>query len=306
MPVEAIEFGVVAAAIGSDPRQAARLSREMGFAGLQFDVSSGPLDLIGLSGSGRREFRRVLSSENQQLIGLRYDLGPKGLGPGADVDRALNQAGKAMEAAAGLSAPLLCIDIGPLPAAPVQSQPKSKVTQEQAGLILLPAPRTPAPEVRPDPASAPDPAFVAQVNAALVELGRLADRYSVVVAFRSELASFASLEQTLRQANCPWFGVDFDPVSVLQDEWGLDEIFSRLGALLRHVRARDAVRGADRRTRPAVVGQGSVDRNAILSNLEQADYKGWITIDPLELPDRRAGAAAGLARLRQIAAQHAR
>lgn len=306
MPTEGIRFGVIAAALSSDPRLATRLSREMGFAGLQFDLSSGTLDLIGLAASGRRDFRRVLSSENQQLIGLRHDLGPKGFGLGADIDRALSQAGKAMEAAAGLSAPLLCIDIGPLPAPPLQSQSKPKATQEQAGLILLPAPTTPAPQVRPEPASAPDPAFVAHVNTALVELGRLADRYSVVVAFRSELASFASLEQALRQANCPWFGVDFDPVNVLQDEWELDEIFSRLGALLRHVRARDAVRGADRRTRPAVVGQGSVDWNAVLSNLEQADYKGWITIDPLELPDRRAGAAAGLARLQKLASQRAR
>ena len=294
----------MAAALSSDPRQGARLSREIGFAGLQFDVSSGSLDLLGLSASGRREVRRVLSSESQQLIGLRHDLGPKGFGPGTDVDRTLNQAGKAMEVAAGLSAPLLCVDLGPLPAPPPQSQPKPKVTPEQAGLILLPEPTKLAPPVRNEPVVPPDPAFVAQVNAGLVELGRLADRYSVVTAFRSELASFASLEQALREANCPWFGVDLDPVAAVRDEWVLDEILSRLGRLIRHVRGRDAVRGADRRTRPAVIGQGSVDWNALLLNLKQADYKGWITIDPLELPDRYTAARAGLGWLRQTVARH--
>ncbi|MDB5172196.1 MAG: hypothetical protein JWN51_969, partial [Phycisphaerales bacterium] len=128
---------------------------------------------------------------------------------------------------------------------------------------------------------------------ALSEIGRLADRYSVVVAFRSDLASLAALERAVAQAACPWFGIDFDPVAVLRDEWEMDETFSRLGALVRHVRGRDAVKGADRRTRPAVVGQGDTDWGTLLANLDAADYHGWITIDPTELPDRNAGAVAG-------------
>ena len=272
----------------------------MGFAGLQFDAASGALDLTSLSGSGRREFRGLLTSGDQQLVGLRLDLGAKGFGLGADVDRQLSRVERVMEAAAGLAAPLICMDLGPLPPAPRQPKPPSKLTQQQAGLILLPEP-APLPSAPEEPAPRPvDPIFVEQVNAAMVELGRRADRYSVVLAFRSELASFASLWQVLRQAGCPWFGVDLDPVALLPDEWELDDVFSRLGPLIRHVRGRDAVVGAEHRTKPAPIGQGGVPWKQILANLDEAGYHGWITVDPVDLTDRIAAAAAAVSHLQPL------
>ena len=258
------------------------------------------MDVTSLSGSGRREFRGVLASQDERLIGLRAEIGPAGIGLGADVDRAISQLDTVMEAAAGLAAPLVCVDLGPLPAAPQVERETPAVTPLQAGLILLPesaAKPPPAPKPAEPP---PDPAFADQVNAALTELGHHADRYSVVLAFRSDLSSFASLEQALRRAACPWFGVDFDPVALLKDEWEPDEFFSRLGPLARHVRARDAVGGAGRRTKPAVVGQGSVPWETLLGNLDQGGYQGWMTIDPMELTDRAGAAVAGLKYLRSL------
>ncbi|MDB5300253.1 MAG: hypothetical protein JWO87_1916, partial [Phycisphaerales bacterium] len=35
------------------------------------------------------------------------------------------------------------------------------------------------------------------------------------------------------------------------------------------------------------------DWGSLLANLDAADYRGWITIDPTELPDRNAAAVAG-------------
>ena len=130
------------------------------------------------------------------------------------------------------------------------------------------------------------------VHAALAERGRRADRYGTTVAFRSDLASFAALERALSRAACPWFGVDLDPVAVLRDEWPLDEIFSRLGPLIRHVRGRDATRGGGGRTMPAVIGQGTTNWGELRAALDGAGYSGWITIDSLEHPDRRAAAVA--------------
>src|SRR4051812_12619232 len=304
MPNVTTHLSIVAAAVSNDPRTAPTRSREAGFTGLLFDAFSSSLNIPDLSGSGRREFRQVLSAQDQQLVGLRWDTGPHGLGPGADVDQALSHLDRVMEAAAGLASPLVVVDLGPLPEPPPTVQPKPKVTPEEAGLILIPTvaevaaarrPEPPAPAQRP-----PDPSFVSQVDGALSELGRHADRFGVTFAFRSELASFSALERALRAAACPWFGVDLDPVAVLRDEWDLDEVFSRLGSFLRHVRARDAVRGADRRIKPAVVGQGSVNWSQLLSNLEGAGYASWITIDPTELPDR---IAAGVAARRHISTQ---
>jgi len=124
-----------------------------------------------------------------------------------------------------------------------------------------------------------DAAFVSQLNAAMDEVGRYADRYSCVVAFRSELASLASLKQAVIGVRCPWYGVDLDPVAVARDRWALDEVFSELGQLVRHVRGRDAIIGAERRTKPSRIGEGSVEWVDLLANLDASGYRGWLTID---------------------------
>ena len=301
MPQYSLKLGVVASALSSDPRSAPLLARMAGFAGLQFDARSNSVDIPELSGTGRREFLRLLTGQDQQLVGLRTELGPKGFGPGADVDRELSRLAKVMEAATGLGAPLVCVDVGPLPVPAATEPPKPKVTPDMAGLILLPTSQETRETAKPQVAAAPpDPAFVSQVDAALAELGRLADRTSTVVALRSELSPMSALDRALRAADCPWFGVDLDPAAVAADAWELDEVFSRLGAQVRHVRGRDALGGADRRTKPAPIGRGETNWAQLLANLRDADYAGWITIDPLELPDRSGAAIAGLTHLRSI------
>lgn len=301
MASEGIRFGVIASALGGEPRHVAREAREAGFQGVLFEAISSAIDLTALSASGRREFRKVFSTQDQQIIGLRADLGPAGFGPGADIDRAIAQLDQVMETAAGLGSPLVCVDLGPLPNVPSVARERPAITPLQAGLILLP--ETPAkPPEPPRPVEPPpDPAFVDRVNSAMVELGHHADRYSVMLAFRSELSSFASLEESLRRAACPWFGVDFDPVALLRDEWEPDEFFSRLGPLVRHVRARDAVGGAGRRTKPAVVGQGSVAWESLLTALDATGFQGWMTLDPTDLSDRARAAVGGLKYLRSLA-----
>src|SRR2546423_1044547 len=140
MPDNRLRLAVVAPAVSQDPRVAPARSRELGFDGLLFDAYSPALNIPELSGSGRKEFRQLLSSRDQQLVGLRWDTGPKGLGPGADVDQAIARLDRVMEAAAGLTSPLVCVDVGALPEPPRQPEPKPRVTQQQAGLILLPTP----------------------------------------------------------------------------------------------------------------------------------------------------------------------
>ncbi|MGD0138778.1 MAG: TIM barrel protein [Tepidisphaeraceae bacterium] len=241
-------LAVVAACFDEDFRSAAKIARAAGFAALQLDSRLGDLDVLSLSQSGKRELQSILRSNELDLVGLRLDLGGKGLT--ADVDAALDRIEKLLAAAAGLQSPLLCLDPGPIPTDQV-------------------------------------------VDAALSELGRRADRHGVTIAFRGELAAFAALDRALKTAACPWFGLDLDPVAILKDDWSMDEIFSRLGGQIRHVRARDALAGPDHRTKPAVIGTGSVNWPRLLSDLDAAGYHGWITLDPVELPNRRAAATAG-------------
>src|SRR4051812_29507537 len=87
MPPHRPRLSVVAHALSTDPRVAPRLAREYGFEGVLFDAVSPALDLTSLSGTGRREFRSVVNGQNQQLVGLRMDLGQYGFGLRGDVDR---------------------------------------------------------------------------------------------------------------------------------------------------------------------------------------------------------------------------
>ena len=296
-------LAIVAAALSDDAREAARLARVHGFAGLLFDAYSPSLSIPGLSASGLREFARVVRAQDRQLIGLRVDVSSRGLGIGADVDRELQRLERAMASAAALAAPLLCVDLGGLPSPPYTAPAAPKVTPEEAGLIIIPQ----ATELRSKPPSAPqssqpfDAVAAAQVDSALVELGRRADRYSVTVAVRSDLASFAAIQRALKSADCPWFGLDLDPVAVLRDAWSMEQVLSEFGPILRHVRIRDAQRGAEGRTKPMPLGAGATDWRRLLADLDAAAYTGWLTIDPLELPDRRAAAAGALDCLTHLA-----
>jgi sugar phosphate isomerase/epimerase len=283
-----LKIGIVSAALSGDAREATLRARQLGFAGLLFDAYSPQLVLPELSGSGRREFLHVLSEQNQQLAGLRADLEGKGFSPSTDIDRMIARVDRAMEAAAGMGAPVVCVDLGPLP------EPA-----REAGAIIIPTADEVEAATKPQPVVQADTAFEASVDAALHELGRRADRYSATVAFRSDLASFAALDRALRAADCPWFGVDLDAVAVLRDDWGVDEVFSRLGPLVRSVRARDASVGHDHRTKPAVIGHGDVDWAQWLALLDEAGYAGWLGVDPLELSDRVAGGREALAELRE-------
>jgi sugar phosphate isomerase/epimerase len=294
-----MRLGVVAEALTDDVRQAPRLSRLAGFSGVQFDAFTPALNLTHLSATGRRDFLHSLTAQDQHLAGLRADTGPKGLA-GGDVDRILARLDTAMELAAALAARLLCVDIGLLPEPPREPSP-APAPPGAAGLILIPTAEEIAMTAGSSVAEAPpppiDPRLLSQVDGALTELGQRADRYGVTVALRAELASFAALQRALKSAACPWFGVDLDPSAILRDRWDRDQVFSRLGPLIRHVRGKDAVVGADRRTKPAIVGQGSIQWPRLLSDLDDAGFKGWLTIDPLELPDRAVAARAALAAL---------
>jgi sugar phosphate isomerase/epimerase len=303
MPHSPLNISVTSSALTSDPRVAPRLAREAGFGGLIYPALNSSLALPDLSATGKREFRHLLSAQQQQLVAIQFDLGSKGFGTGVDVDHLIVQFRRVLEAARDLGALCVCTDLGPLPRSEERLKPKPPISPRQAGLILLPpsvAEIEGSAPPQPAPLTPVEQAFMAQVDSAMVEVCNLLDRYSVTLACSSSLSSFASLERTIAAARCPWLGVDLDPVAILRDGKDIDEIFSDIGGLIRHVRARDATRGADRRTVPSVVGGGSTDWHQLLNNLDSAGYQGWITIDPTELQDRTSAALAGLKTLRSL------
>ena len=299
MPRADTRIAVTAAALSADLRTAAPLARRMGFAGLMLDAET----LAGLSATGCREVRHVLSSSDQALVALRCDLGGRGFMAGADLDRQLSRLDRAMDAARKLVAPVVCVDLGPLPNPPPTTvPPKPKADPLAGGMLVLPTAAEVAKLAGPPPEelAAPDPADADSVAAAMAELAARSDRFGVPLAFSATLAPLAALRHVLTTADAPTFGVDLDPISLLEDALTPPEAFDALGPLVLHVRARDAVKGTAGRTRPAAVGSGDTDWAELLALLDEACYHGPLTLDPVQLPDRPAAARAGLAFLRDV------
>jgi sugar phosphate isomerase/epimerase len=61
------------------------------------------------------------------------------------------------------------------------------------------------------------------------------------------------------------------------------------------------VAGAEGRTKPAGIARGDVKWRELLAAVDAAGYGGWITVDPMELTDRRGAAVAGLKQLKAYA-----
>jgi len=280
-----VKLSIRAAAFGETLRDALPRAQRAGFCGISLDIFSSLLDAASLSQTGQREVRHLLARHDQALASLRAAI--PGASLASDLDRVLWQAQRCMTAAANLGAACVCLDVGHLPPPRRESgiAPRPTITPRQAGLILLPGSMDmPVPEESPA-----DPRELAQwpaIQQAVTEIARIADHMGQRVALSSELSSMESLGQLLAAANCPLMGLELDPVAVLSDRWDMSKTLSRLGTLVLEVRGRDALKGASGRTQSTPIGRGSVNWEELLHLLDEGAFKGWLTVDPLTLPDR--------------------
>ena len=287
------QLGLRVVSLGEDVRVIAPAAQRMGYQGVQLDVRMGELDLCQLSGSGRREVRHLFEAHDLKLASVRMQV--EGNAIIGQSDRALWAVQRVMEAAVGLGVKTVCVDLGQLPIAANSPTARPSVTPKQAGLIILPE----MVKVEPVELSTPaDEQAWITVDGILREVGQLADRMGLTLAFSSELSSLASVKRAAVRPQCPLFGVDLDAVSMLRDRWSLDKTLDEVGALTRHVRARDALQGSGGRTRPAGIGQGSLNWPELLVGLDDGGYGGWVIVDTVDLTDRVGEARRALAVLR--------
>jgi sugar phosphate isomerase/epimerase len=292
----AMQISVLAHTFSNDIRIALESARRAEFQGVVLDPAVFG-SIVDSSQTARREIIALLNRFEQPLIAVDLHLSNTGFSPKGDLERELDRVSRAMDVARGLHGALVLVDLGQLPPAPDERAPAPKIDPGLLGKLILPDTVAPKSTAAPIPR---DEAFESSLQTALRELGTRCDRASCRVAFRSSLGSFASLYFALSQVDCPWFGVDLDPLLMLADEWPGDEIFSRLGKQLAHVRGRDGLKGTGNRVSPTTIGKGVVDWRELTGQLRDADYRGAITIDAIDLPNRSASAVAGLAFLRAL------
>jgi sugar phosphate isomerase/epimerase len=290
MQIDGIQTSVVASALGDDLRQIPLACRQIGYDGVLLDCLVGPVNLLDLSGSAQREIRHLFAREERQIAGLQMELSGRGFEIHTDADRQLDQIERVLKAARDLMVPTVCLDLGRLPEPPRERKISPPVVKAHS-LIIIPETVENIPENAVDEA---DPSAAIWVKNIAVELARRSDRYGVVLAMRVGLSSIRSVEAFIAQADCPWFGIDLDTVAALRDRREVSSVLSSGGQRMRHIRLRDAFRGTDGRTRPAMPGEGEVDMSGLFGLLHEGGWKGWISIDPTDLPDRSTAVSRGM------------
>lgn len=288
-----MQLSVLAHTFSNDIRAALEAARRADFRGVVLDPTVYN-SIVDSSQTARREILALLSRFEQPLVAIDLRLSPTGFSPKADLEKELDRLSRAMDVARGLQCALVLADLGPLPPAPNEPTPVQKIDPGLLGKLILPE------TVAPKPVSIlpRDEAFESSLAIALRELGTRCDRASCRIAFRSSLGSFASLHHALSRVDCPWFAVDLDPLLMLADEWQPDEIFSRLGKQIAHVRGRDGLKGTGNRVTPTTIGKGVVNWRELNALLRDSDYRGSVSVDSIDLANRSVSAVAGLNVLR--------
>jgi L-ribulose-5-phosphate 3-epimerase len=286
-----VKIGVIAGRVGV--RDGVSLASTLGAAGIAMAASE---ELGALSDSGAREVRHLFSREAITLIGLTLDLGATGLTPKADLQQQVDRVERAIVAATRLGSRLVLVEIGPLPPSDLAPPPPPAIEPGLLGKLILPD----APKPPPPPTVQRDTAFESTLQQGLTAFCDRANRHGTTVALRSSLGSVVSLASFLRNIACPWLGIDLDPLHVLAEGSSLESALSSCADLIRHARLRDGQRGQGNRSRAVPLGEGQIDVSDYVSLLREADYDGFLSIDPSELAEPRLHASRAIDALKRI------
>jgi sugar phosphate isomerase/epimerase len=223
----------------------------------------GDLSPRGLSQTGRREFLHLLRGHNLELTALGCPLRH-----GLDVAEAQEARIEHVRNVLSLSYDLGC-----------------RIALVQAGRV-------------PEDAELPSARRMAE---ALLALGQHGDRTGSVLALQTGLDSGPVLRQFLERFDTGGLGVAFDPASLLLNGFDPYESAQALHGRIAYSLAKDARRAsASRAGREVAVGHGDIDWMQLLSVLEEADYRGWVTLVQESGDNRLADITAGVAFLRRL------
>lgn len=150
------------------------------------------------------------------------------------------------------------------------------------------------------PSSSDDPAYSRLVES-LTALGAFGDRVGARLAAQTGSQSPAALARLLGDLPDGSIGVDLHPGALVMHGDSPAEAVAELGRHIIHVHATDAVRdfGAGRAVE-VELGRGSADMPALLGQLTEFGYQGWVTIERNDSADPVGDIENAMAFLRAI------
>jgi sugar phosphate isomerase/epimerase len=145
-----------------------------------------------------------------------------------------------------------------------------------------------------------DPRFAALVEV-LAGLSAYGDRVGARLAAQTGSESGPQLARLLAALPDQTFGVDLHPCGLIHHGHYPAEAVAALGRHVLHVHACDAVRDLSRgQVIDVELGRGAADLPAVLGQLEEFNYRGWVTIECPNSADPVAEMANAVAFLRSL------
>ncbi|MCS7014652.1 MAG: sugar phosphate isomerase/epimerase [Gemmatales bacterium] len=225
----------------SEPfRSALKRLRDWGVQGAEWDAT-GELAPRELSASGRRELCHLLQAHNLQAAGLRVPLA-RGLDNPEGLEARMQWIRETLQLAYDVGSRIVLVDPGTLPE---------------------------------DPATPPY-TMLADV---LQTLGRFGERVGSVLALETGASAPSAWQQLLGRLQSEGLGLVLDPATLIAHGYEPEEAVAQFQEYLRYVQAREARRGS--RSHPAqevALGHGHVDWVGLINALQDAGYRGWLSL----------------------------
>jgi sugar phosphate isomerase/epimerase len=222
-------------------RRAIDVAAQLGADGIEIDARS-ELPPNELSQTGLREFRKLLADRQLAVSAVSF-MTRRGYDSPDDLERRVMATQGAMKFAETLGANVVINRIGYVP-------------EDES-----------------------DPRFGALVEV-LSGLGRFGDRVGARLAAQTGTLSGPQLARLLAALPDQVIGVDLHPSSLLHHGHNPAESVESLGPHVLHVHACDAVRDLARsQVIDVELGRGTADLPKLLGQLEEFNYRGWVTIE---------------------------
>src|SRR5262245_37760541 len=258
-----LKIGIVAESTGLPLRKAVAEAARMGAEGIQVDAV-GELSPDRLTETGRREFRNLLRSFNQQLAALNVPV-RRGLDVADGLQPRLDRIRKAMQLAFVLGGRRVVVPCAKVPDEP--TAPRAQLLRES-----------------------------------LLALGPYGDRVGTVVALEIGFDPADKVKEYLGGFDTGSLKVTYDPANMLLHGHVPLANLAPLQGWVAHVHARDA-RSArlNRGMHEVPLGAGDVDWMAFVATLQVIEYDGFLTVEREQGDNRLKDVTDGVKFLRRFA-----
>lgn len=239
--MSALRIGIQTRSLRMPLRRALEVASRLGVEGVEIDARS-ELPPSELSQTGRRQFQKLLGDLGLSVAAISFPT-RRGYDDSEELERRVMATRNAMRFAHSLGADVVVNRVG----------------------------RVPGDEG--------DPRFARLVEV-LTGIGAYGERVGARLAAQTGSESGADLARLIAALPEQAMGVDFHPSGLIHHGHSPAEAVAALGRSILHVHACDAVRDLARsQVIDVEIGRGAADLPALLGQLEEFNYRGWVTIE---------------------------